>query len=156
MGCLFPAWKGSWVGSKPSLAPHNAASLNPHPNTSNPAVLSTLQTGLLPSSALSALHHLIRKPDAHFLKVPVLPFWVLVSLLRKLPVDGDSRVFWGRDVRDGLFGVVVGALGVLGGQVAEAGGGGDEELLRVVFEAGMSCEGAYIYFSLYFIQWYMI
>ena len=131
---LFPSWKGTFDGSRPSLSGL--------PN--NPAVITALETGLLTPTELSALQHLIRSPAAHFLKAPELPFWKLVGLLKKFPVDGDSRVFWGGVVREGLFGVLVGALGVLVGRLGEAGGEEEEgELVKEVFDAGMRCEGSY-------------
>jgi hypothetical protein len=142
MYSLFPSWKGTFdKHGRPSLPPSN----NNH--QSSAAVITTLQTGLLTPTELSALSHLIRSPDAHFLKVPTLPFWSVVSLLKKFPGDGDSRVFWSGVVRDGLFEVLVGALGVLGGRGVGEGkvegeeGGEEEELLREVFEAGMQCAG---------------
>lgn len=143
MYSLFPSWKGTFdKHGRPSLPPSNNNN-----NQSSAAVITTLQTGLLTPTELSALSHLIRSPDAHFLKVPTLPFWSVVSLLKKFPGDGDSRVFWSGVVRDGLFEVLVGALGVLGGRGVGEGkvegeeGGEEEELLREVFEAGMQCAG---------------
>lgn len=77
-------------------------------------------------SEVACLLYLIRSPDvslsllfmgpvltffdqqAHFLKVPSLPFHSLVSLLAKFPADIDSRVFWSSSLRDVLFDVVVG------------------------------------------------
>jgi hypothetical protein len=130
MQSLFPSWKGTFSSCRPTLAGV--------PN--NPSISNTLQTGLLTPADLSSLQHLIRSPDAPFLKVPALPFWSLVSVLRKFPVDCDSRVFWGREVRDGLFDVLFGALGVLMGRI-ERGEGEEMELVREMFEAGMHCEG---------------
>lgn len=66
-----------------------------------------------------------------------------MSLLRKFPVDCDSRVFWGREVRDGLFDVLSGALSLLLARVGESDGEEGEkekELVREVFDAGMHCE----------------
>ncbi|KIM85757.1 hypothetical protein PILCRDRAFT_816965 [Piloderma croceum F 1598] len=140
MYSLFPSWKGTFdKHGRPSVPPSN--NNNNQPPTA--ALITTLQTGLLTPTELSALSHLIRSPDAHFLKVHTLPFWSVVSLLKKFPGDGDSRVFWGGVVRDGLFEVLVGAVGVLGGRCAGEGEAGgeeeEEELLREVFEAGMQC-----------------
>jgi|SRR5882762_513138 len=142
MRSLFPAWGGSFSGSRPSLTnlPQN--------HSNNSSVITTLSTGLITPSELSSLLHLIRSPDSHFLKVPELPFWSLVSLLKKFPVDCDSRVFWGREIRDGLFDVLSGALRVLLGRIGGdgAGEGEEAELVREVFEAGMHCEGLYCAF----------
>ena len=140
MRSLFPSWKGTFTGSRPSLS-----------GLPNPSVITTLETGLLTANDLSSLLHLIRSPDAHFLKVPSLPFHSLVSLLRKFPADCDSRVFWGSAVRDGLFEVLDVGLRVLLGRVGvgESGGqmegeGEDMELVRQVFDAGVRCEGSYL------------
>jgi hypothetical protein len=42
--------------------------------------------------------------QAHFLKVPSLPFYSLLGILAKFPADVDSRVFWSSGVRDTLYG----------------------------------------------------
>lgn len=42
--------------------------------------------------------------QSHFLKVPSLPFYSLVSVLSKFPSDIDSRVFWNFTLRDLIFG----------------------------------------------------
>lgn len=89
--------------------------------------------------------HLIRSPDAHFLKVPSLPFWSLVSILAKFPSDIDSRVFWSGGLRDSLFGVAMGGVSVLLGRVngdhGAAGKEEDMELIDKVFGAAIKCQG---------------
>lgn len=42
--------------------------------------------------------------QSHFLKVPSLPFYSLISMLSKFPADADSRLFWSSASRDLLFG----------------------------------------------------
>jgi hypothetical protein len=42
--------------------------------------------------------------QSHFLKVPCLPFYSLISILSKFPSDVDSRVFWSSALRDFLYG----------------------------------------------------
>lgn len=147
MRSLFPSWKGTFDGQRPSLAGNSFPNSNPNPT--NPNIISTLETGLLTQTELSSLLHFIRAPDSHFLKVPSLPFYSLVSLLKKFPVDCDSRVFWGREVRDGLFEVLVVGIQVLMARVERKRADGEEaeeedmELVRMVFEAGMHCQGSY-------------
>ncbi|KAJ3878394.1 hypothetical protein F5051DRAFT_230511 [Lentinula edodes] len=102
MSALFPSWLGSFDGSRPSLA-----------GIDNDRVVAALESGLMTESEVACLLYLIRSPDAHFLKVPSLPFHSLVSLLAKFPADIDSRVFWSSSLRDVLFDVVVAAIQVL-------------------------------------------
>ncbi|KAE9384372.1 hypothetical protein BT96DRAFT_1008143 [Gymnopus androsaceus JB14] len=85
MAALFPSWLGCFDGSRPSLA-----------GVDNDLSL-----------------YLIRSPDAHFLKVPSLPFHSLISVLAKFPADIDSRVFWTSSLRDLLFDAVFAAIQVL-------------------------------------------
>ncbi len=49
---LFPSWKGTFDGARPSLA-----------NLDNEHVIATLQHGLISDSELKALMHLVRSPD---------------------------------------------------------------------------------------------
>ncbi len=107
---LFPSWQGNFDGSRPSLA-----------GLGNEHVISTLQRGLISETELNSLLHLIKSPDvcaycpammtiadhlpqSHFLKVPSLPFYSLISVLSKFPTDDDSRVFWSGNIRDSLYG----------------------------------------------------
>ncbi|KAI0293988.1 hypothetical protein BC826DRAFT_1140537 [Russula brevipes] len=93
MKALFPSWQGPFDGCRPSLA-----------GLSNEQVVSALDHGLVLEAELKALLHLIRSPDSHFLKVPSLPFYSLISMLSKFPADADSRLFWSSASRDLLFG----------------------------------------------------
>ncbi|KAI0284619.1 hypothetical protein BGY98DRAFT_947819 [Russula aff. rugulosa BPL654] len=95
MKALFPSWQGPFDGCRPSLA-----------GLSNEQVVSALEHGLVSESELKALLHLIRSPDSHFLKVPSLPFYSLISMLSKFPADPDSRLFWSSVARDLLFAAI--------------------------------------------------
>ncbi|KAI0746860.1 hypothetical protein C8Q80DRAFT_1104631 [Daedaleopsis nitida] len=95
MRALFPSWQGNFDGPRPSLA-----------GLSNEHVISTLQRGLISETELNSLLHLIKSPDSHFLKVPSLPFYSLISILSKFPADDDSRVFWSGNIRDSLYAAV--------------------------------------------------
>lgn len=107
---LFPSWQGNFDGSRPSLV-----------GLGNEHVISTLQRGLISETELNSLLHLIKAPDvcascpammaiadrspqSHFLKVPSLPFYSLISILSKFPADDDGRVFWSGNIRDSLYG----------------------------------------------------
>jgi len=102
MKALFPSWQGPFDGCRPSLA-----------GLSNEQVVSALEHGLVSEAELKALLHLIRSPDSHFLKVPSLPFYFLISMLSKFPADADSRLFWSTASRDLLFDIIYAAIQVL-------------------------------------------
>ncbi|KAF5390116.1 hypothetical protein D9757_003827 [Collybiopsis confluens] len=102
MSALFPSWLGTFDGSRPSLA-----------GVESSRVVASLERGLITESEVASLLYLIRSPDAHFLKVPSLPFHSLASVLAKFPADVDSRVFWSGSLRDVLFDVVFAAIQVL-------------------------------------------
>ena len=46
--------------------------------------------------------------QSHFLKVPSLPFYSLISMLSKFPADADSSLFWSGVSRDLMFGKING------------------------------------------------
>ncbi|KAJ3969107.1 hypothetical protein EV361DRAFT_951752 [Lentinula raphanica] len=102
MSALFPSWLGSFDGARPSLA-----------GVDNDRVVAALESGLMSETEVACLLYLIRSPDAHFLKVPSLPFHSLISVLSKFPADVDSRVFWSSSLRESLFDVVFAAIQVL-------------------------------------------
>ncbi|KAJ3986188.1 hypothetical protein F5890DRAFT_1026361 [Lentinula detonsa] len=102
MSALFPSWLGSFDGARPSLA-----------GIDNDRVVAALESGLMTETEVACLLYLIRSPDAHFLKVPSLPFHSLIGVLSKFPADIDSRVFWSSSLRDSLFDVVFAAIQVL-------------------------------------------
>ncbi|KAI9459194.1 hypothetical protein BJY52DRAFT_1266922 [Lactarius psammicola] len=97
MKALFPSWQGPFDGCRPSLA-----------SLGNEQVVSALEHGLVSEAELKALLHLIRSPDSHFLKVPSLPFYSLISMLSKFPADVDSRLFWSGALRDLMFDITYG------------------------------------------------
>ncbi|KAG7446812.1 uncharacterized protein BT62DRAFT_1075568 [Guyanagaster necrorhizus] len=108
MAALFPSWRGAFDGSHPSLAGLN-----------NDRVIGALEYGLMTDAEVSALLYLIQSPDAHFLKVPSLPFHSLISVLSKFPADVDSRVFWSTGLRDILYDVTYSAAQVLLGRIMQ-------------------------------------
>ncbi|GLB39240.1 putative ring finger [Lyophyllum shimeji] len=102
MADLFPNWRGSFDGSRPSLA-----------GLGSERVIGALEGGLIGESEVVGLLHLIKEPDSHFLKAPSLPFHSLISILSKFPADVDSRVFWSAGVRDMLYDVTYAAVQIL-------------------------------------------
>ncbi|THU94728.1 hypothetical protein K435DRAFT_724370 [Dendrothele bispora CBS 962.96] len=108
MTALFPSWQGEFDGVRPSLA-----------GLASDRIVSALETGLMTEGEVASLLYLIRSPDAHFLKVPSLPFYLLTGILRKFPVDKDSRVFWSVGLRDVLFDVAFAAIQVLSGRIQD-------------------------------------
>ncbi|KAG6844811.1 hypothetical protein H0H87_003477 [Tephrocybe sp. NHM501043] len=114
MADLFPNWRGSFDGSRPSLA-----------GLDNDQVIGALEGGLIGENEVVGLLHLIKEPDSHFLKAPSLPFHSLISILSKFPSDVDSRVFWSSVVRDTLYDVTYAAVQILLSRVnfkVESGG----------------------------------
>ncbi|KAG7091896.1 hypothetical protein E1B28_008297 [Marasmius oreades] len=131
MSALFPAWQGSFDGSRPSLA-----------GLDKDRVVSALESGLMTEGDVSALLYLIRSPDAHFLKVPCLPFHSLISILRKFPADVDSRVFWSGSLRNVLFDVTFAAIQVLMARVESKKNDEEHtpELVDNLVRAGVECK----------------
>ncbi|KAH8116125.1 hypothetical protein DFH11DRAFT_1742507 [Phellopilus nigrolimitatus] len=95
MRALFPSWLGGFEGTHPTLD-----------GLDQPAVLRTLENGLITLPEIDGLVALMKNPKSHFLKVPTLPFYTLVSILSKFPSDSDSRVFWSARLRDVLYGLL--------------------------------------------------
>ncbi|KAG8962146.1 hypothetical protein FRC03_004561 [Tulasnella sp. 419] len=102
---LFPTWRGHFIGSQPSV---NGLEGGP--------LTEVLDAGLISFDELDSLLALLRNPNAHFLKVPSLPYHSLISILQKFPVHGDSRVFWTNVLRDQLFTVAHAAVKILTAQ----------------------------------------
>ncbi|KAI0372029.1 hypothetical protein BV20DRAFT_940669 [Pilatotrama ljubarskyi] len=125
MRALFPSWQGNFEGSRPSLA-----------GLSNEMVISTLQRGLISEAELNSLLHLIKSPDSHFLKVPSLPFYSLISILSKFPADDDSRVFWSGNLRDSLYA----AVQILMGRIEENPLSDWASLLTQIVRAALDCQ----------------
>ncbi|KAL0571896.1 hypothetical protein V5O48_010071 [Marasmius crinis-equi] len=132
MSALFPAWQGSFDGSRPSLA-----------GLDNDRVIGALESGLMTEGDVAALLYLIRSPDAHFLKVPCLPFHSLISILHKFPADVDSRVFWSGNLRDALFDVTFAAIQVLMARVESKKTDQEHtpELVDNLVKAAVQCQG---------------
>ncbi|KAF8589117.1 hypothetical protein K439DRAFT_1613011 [Ramaria rubella] len=92
MIALYPCWRGNFNGGAPSLD-----------GLDNEQVNEALQHGLLSDTELNSLLALITNPNSHFLKVPLLPFYSLLSILSTFPSDVDSQIFWSCRLRDALF-----------------------------------------------------
>lgn len=113
MRALFPSWQGAFdERNRPSLM-----------GLDNYAVRRALEGGLMTPRDMRGLKRLIESPNVrifllshvarqgsdrsfqcHFVKVPTLPFFCLISLLQRFPSDQDSCVFWSHALRDDLFG----------------------------------------------------
>ncbi|EJF63755.1 hypothetical protein DICSQDRAFT_101752 [Dichomitus squalens LYAD-421 SS1] len=128
MRALFPSWQGNFDGSRPSLA-----------GLGNEHVISTLQRGLISETELTSLLHLIKSPDSHFLKVPSLPFYSLISILSKFPADDDSRVFWSGNIRDSLYEMTHAAVQTLMARIEENPLSDWATLLKQVIRVALDC-----------------
>ncbi|KAJ4468797.1 hypothetical protein J3R30DRAFT_1606228 [Lentinula aciculospora] len=133
MSALFPSWLGSFDGARPSLA-----------GIENDRVVAALESGLMTESEVACLLYLIRSPDAHFLKVPSLPFHLLISVLAKFPADIDSRVFWSSSLRDILFDVVFAAVQVLIARTEQRknlnDGAYPDDLVEILTKVALNCQ----------------
>ncbi|KAI0646377.1 hypothetical protein C8Q79DRAFT_962291 [Trametes meyenii] len=129
MRALFPSWQGNFDGSRPSLA-----------GLGNENVISTLQRGLMSEAEINALLHLIKSPDSHFLKVPSLPFYSLISILSKFPADDDSRVFWSGHLRDSLYEITFAAVQILMTRIEENPLSDWATLLTQIVRAALDCQ----------------
>ncbi|KAI8986901.1 hypothetical protein BD414DRAFT_487416 [Trametes punicea] len=129
MRALFPSWQGNFDGSRPSLA-----------GLSNESVISTLQRGLVSEAELNSLLHLIKSPDSHFLKVPSLPFYSLISILSKFPADDDSRVFWSGNLRDSLYEITYAAVQILMSRIEENPFSDWATLSTQIVRAALDCQ----------------
>lgn len=78
---IFPTWGGSFLGSKPCVV-----------GMSNSQISLALRQGLLSPKEIEDILHLLRTPEAHFVKVPSLPYHHLAAILHKFPADKDSKV----------------------------------------------------------------
>ncbi|KAL5633227.1 hypothetical protein ACGC1H_003657 [Rhizoctonia solani] len=88
MHALFPSWPGRFEGALPVYDASPTDSQPPQP------------ADLLTDAELRVILHLIQSPKSHFLKVPALAYWSLLSLLVKAPVPD---VFAPGTVPDTLF-----------------------------------------------------
>nr|ATV82108.1 putative zinc finger protein [Strobilurus tenacellus] len=131
MSALFPTWRGAFAGTQPSLA-----------GMENDRMITALECGVMGESEVTALLYLIRSPDAHFLKVPSLPFHSLISVLSKFPVDEEGRgVFWTTNLRDLLYDAAFTATQVLQSRIEQepASEEFNETLLHDLLRTGESC-----------------
>ncbi|CCA72037.1 hypothetical protein PIIN_05972 [Serendipita indica DSM 11827] len=78
---MFPSWKGHFLGSRPCVA-----------GLDNGRISSAFHDGLISTKEIDDVVKLLRKPDSHFVKVPTLPYYHLISILRKFPSDKDSKI----------------------------------------------------------------
>ncbi|KAG8796467.1 hypothetical protein FRC17_007993, partial [Serendipita sp. 399] len=92
---IFPSWKGHFLGSKPSVA-----------GMDNLQISTALRDGLMSQKDIDDIYALLRKPDSHFVKVPTLPYYHLISILRKFPADKDSKVLHTPAIKNALYGTV--------------------------------------------------
>ncbi|KAF8632155.1 hypothetical protein AX17_004897 [Amanita inopinata Kibby_2008] len=132
MADLFPNWRGTFDGSRPSLA-----------GLDGEHIIDALEGGLMTENELKGLLYLIREPDSHFLKVPSLPFHLLMSILSKFPSDVDSRVFWSSGLRDLLYDVTYAAVQILLSRVREHSAGANAaysiDLIVELVEIAVNC-----------------
>lgn len=54
-------------------------------------------------SALCKLLMLTRYNQRRYIKDPSLPYYALISVINKFPLDGDSRMYWNYGTRDTLY-----------------------------------------------------
>ncbi|KAJ1306808.1 hypothetical protein OPQ81_007794 [Rhizoctonia solani] len=74
MHALFPSWPGRFEGALP-IYDASPTDLQPPP-----------PVDLLTDAELGIIMHLIQSPKSHFLKLPSLAYWSLLSVLAKIPV----------------------------------------------------------------------
>ncbi|KAG9311773.1 hypothetical protein JVU11DRAFT_8016 [Chiua virens] len=123
MHALFPSWKGDWISSRPSISGMRDES-----------------SSLMSKTELDSLLNLIQRPDSHFLKVPSLPFHLLISILSKFPVDIDSRVFWEVKIADSLFYITHAALDIIGARYRQSIPYDEPELLNELLDVAVNCK----------------
>ncbi|KAG8898839.1 hypothetical protein FRC01_010745, partial [Tulasnella sp. 417] len=94
---IFPNWRASFTSTSPSLEGLDGRQTS-----------EVLKAGLLSYNELESLLQLMHNPESHFLKVPTLPFYALVSILQKFPGSGNesSGLFWSCALRDRVFAAV--------------------------------------------------
>ncbi|KAF8606057.1 hypothetical protein BDV93DRAFT_605050 [Ceratobasidium sp. AG-I] len=95
MRALFPSWRGRFEGTQPVYDTSLVDSRTP------------TSADLLTSSELGIALHLIQSPKSHFLKMPSLAYWSLLSILAKIPAPD---VFAPGAVPDLLFDITTFAL----------------------------------------------
>ncbi|KAG9026435.1 hypothetical protein FS837_004617 [Tulasnella sp. UAMH 9824] len=126
---IFPNWRASFTSTSPSLDGLDGRQTS-----------EVLKAGLLSYNELESLLQLMHNPESHFLKVPTLPFYALVSILQKFPGSGDesSGLFWSAALRDRVFA----AVQILSVRVSQQDW--DPKLLDEVVVAAVECQGRHI------------
>ncbi|KZV76674.1 hypothetical protein PENSPDRAFT_680023 [Peniophora sp. CONT] len=130
LAALFPSWRGVFEHGVPVLR-----------NLSETEQLSALAAGVLDDTELRALLSLVRSPDSHFVKVPSLPFHALISVLDKLPPEGQhGRALHTPARRDALFEAALAAAGVLASdEGARRATSDDPGLLAELLDVASQC-----------------
>ncbi|KAG9040523.1 hypothetical protein FS837_000512 [Tulasnella sp. UAMH 9824] len=125
---IFPNWRASFTSTSPSLDGLDGRQTS-----------EVLKAGLLSYNELESLLQLMHNPESHFLKVPTLPFYALVSILQKFPGSGDesSGLFWSAALRDRVFA----AVQILSVRVSQQDW--DPKLLDEVVVAAVECQGSH-------------
>ncbi|KAJ7882770.1 hypothetical protein B0H14DRAFT_3433264 [Mycena olivaceomarginata] len=86
------------------------------------------------NSELTVLISLIRTPNPRFVKTPSLPFYLLTSMLSKIPADGDRHLLWtGSGI---LYDITITAIQVLLAREPEAV---DRVLFQDLMGTALSC-----------------
>ncbi|KAJ7789682.1 hypothetical protein B0H14DRAFT_2943683 [Mycena olivaceomarginata] len=86
------------------------------------------------NSELTVLISLIRNPNPRFVKTPSLPFYLLTSMLSKIPADGDCHLLWtGSGI---LYDITITAIQVLLARELEAV---DRVLFQDLVGTALSC-----------------
>jgi hypothetical protein len=85
----------------------------------NAQISGALRDGLMSAKDVEDILKLLRKPDvsvyqplpnladigvqSHFVKVPTLPYYYLISIIQKLPADKDSKILLTADLKQSLL-----------------------------------------------------
>ncbi|KAJ7853979.1 hypothetical protein B0H14DRAFT_2199863, partial [Mycena olivaceomarginata] len=86
-------------------------------------------------SELTVLISLIRTPNPRFVKTPSIPFYLLTSILSKIPADGDRHLWTGGGI---LYDITNTAIQVLLAREPEEV---DRVLIRDLRRTALSCRG---------------
>ncbi|KAG8966857.1 hypothetical protein FRB90_010926, partial [Tulasnella sp. 427] len=126
---VFPNWRGSFASSLPTFEGLDARQ-----------AAEVVKAGLVSYNELDSLLQLMQNPESHFLKVPTLPFYALISILQKLPAAGKEAdtMVWTSALRDRVFAVTQAAVQILSVRVAQQEW--DPNLLEDVLSAALECQ----------------
>ncbi|KAG8977481.1 hypothetical protein FRB90_008781, partial [Tulasnella sp. 427] len=122
---VFQNWRGGFASSLPTFEGLDARQ-----------AAEVLKAGLVSYNELDSLLQLMQNPESHFLKVPTLPFYALISILQKLPAAGQEAdaMMWTSTLRDRVFA----AVQILSVRVAQQEW--DPTLLEDVLSAAFECQ----------------